>query len=81
MSIDIQYSSEFLGEYLTVEIEDLTLSRYVEILIRKTELAQLLEVIENSDDSEHKQYLRESVREVKKVLRELEAWRKTRRSK
>ncbi len=82
MSIDIQYASEALGEYLTVEIEEPLLSYYVEIKIREAEIARLQEEIEQADArSERKAELNTSLKEVRKVLRELKAWRKARRSK
>ena len=41
MSIDVHYVCETLNEAILVEIEDEVLSRFVEIEVRKAEVARL----------------------------------------
>ena len=81
MGIEIYYNSNYTSDRIVVDIEDLILSHFVEREIKLVEISVLKEELENSDYVEKRKELRESIREVKKELKETEAWLETRRKR
>ena len=67
MSTDVWYQSEYLGDFILVETND----PHLDVQIREAELVQLQEAIETTDNLDYRRELRESVRDVKMLLKEL----------
>lgn len=78
MSITVFYESEHSRSPVEVEIGDAVLSNFVEMEVRRAEIAALTDELESTDNKDRKQDLKEGVAESKKALRRLELWRRSR---